>query len=233
MAKTDLPRILIIDDEKPLRRVLKATLRSEGYRIFEAANGQTGLESAVTTHPDVIILDLALPDKDGLEILQEIRRRTTKPIIILSVREQEKEKVAALDAGADDYLTKPFSAPELLARLRAVIRRLGPATNEKVFKNRDLIFDIQKRVVLVKDAPVHLTPTEYDVLKTLIQKAGKVVTRREFFQEIWNKEEGAGGIDHLLRVTISNLRNKIEPDPARPTYILTEPAVGYRLSLVV
>ncbi|HTL48986.1 MAG TPA: response regulator transcription factor [Verrucomicrobiae bacterium] len=223
-------RILIVDDERPIRRFLKATLASEGYRIFEAVDAQTALEASVSVRPDVIFLDLGLPDKDGVEVAKEIRSRSSIPIIILSVRDEEADKVAALYAGADDYLTKPFSNAELLARLHAVLRRWMPHSKNQVFKTGRLTVDIERRLVSVDDNPVHLSPTEYTVLKTLVMQAGKVVTHKTFFQEVWNKAEMAVKADHLLRVTISNLRSKIEPDPDRPVYILTEPLIGYRLS---
>lgn len=229
MAKADMPRILVIDDEKPLRRVLGATLRAGGYRTFEAVDGRSALEASHHIHPDVIILDLGLPDIDGVEVARKIRNSAATPIIVLSVREQETDKVAALDAGADDYLTKPFSTSELLARLRAVMRRWVPHGKDQVFKTGQLTVDIGKRIVTSGDRVVKLTPTEYEVLKVLVLKAGKVVTRVQLFQGIWNKSEAVEKVDHLLRVTISKLRMKIEPDPSCPAYILTEPAVGYRL----
>lgn len=232
MVKMDSARILIVDDEKTLRRVLKTTLRTGGYRIFEAADGNSAIEASHRVHPDVIILDLGLPDRSGVEVAREIRSRASVPIIILSVKDQESDKVAALDAGADDYLTKPFGTPELLARVRAVMRRWVPQGKDQVFKSGKLVFDVSKRSVTFAGEPVRLTPTEYDVLKALVLKAGKVVTRGHLFQEIWNKTEGMEKVDHLLRVTISKLRNKIEPDSALPAYILTEPGVGYRLSLL-
>ena len=231
MVKEASLRVLVIDDEKPLRRILKAALRPEGYRIFEAVDGQTGLDASVTAHPDLIILDWGLPDKNGIEMVREIRHRSAVPIFILSVDQQVTDKVAALDAGADDYLMKPFDAPELLARLRAVTRRWLPSSQEKIFKTGKLVFDFGRRLVKVQEKKVHLTPTEYDMLKVFILKAGEVVTHQQLFQGIWNKVEESGQLDHLLKVTISNLRNKIEPDPSHPAYILTEPGIGYRLNL--
>lgn len=222
-------RILIVDDEKTVRRFLKATLISHDYSVFEAANAKEALEFSVSSHPDAIILDLGLPDMDGTDVAKEIRKRSKVPIIILSVREDESDKIAALDAGADDYLTKPFNAGEMLARIRAVMRRLLPENKRTLFKVRKLAIDIAKHSVEVKGKPVHLTPTEYDVLKLLVFNAGKVLTHGQILKEIWNKTQDYAGIDHLLRVTISNLRNKIEADPNRPEYVLTEPGVGYRL----
>ena len=223
-------RILIVDDEKTVRRFLKATLISHGYNVFEAVNGAGALEVSVSAHPDAIILDLGLPDMDGIEVTRKIRERVKTPIIILSVRENEADKIAALDAGADDYLTKPFNAGEMLARLRAVMRRLLPQNEQAIFKVGKLSIDITNHSVEVKAKPVRLTPTEYDLLKVLVLNAGKIVTHGQILKEIWNKNEDYEEALHLLRVTISNLRNKIEANPDRPDYILTEPGIGYRLS---
>ncbi|MDD5066981.1 MAG: response regulator transcription factor [bacterium] len=229
MPKSQNIRILIADDERSIRQFLKISLSSSGYDIFEAATGKEVLEGSVSFHPDVIILDLGLPDMDGLDVIRDIRIRAKTPIIILSVREEVPDKVAALDAGADDYLTKPFSITELLARLKAVMRRLLPADQKEVYQVDKLAIDITKRQVLVNGNPVNLTPTEYDVLKLLILHAGRVLTHKQILQEVWNKDEALEGVFHLLRVTISNLRSKIEPDPDRPVCILTEPGIGYRL----
>ncbi len=229
MAKNQNIRILIVDDERGIRRFLKVSLVSSGYTVFEAATGTDGLEKSVSSHPDVIILDLGLPDIDGIEVIREIRRRAKTPIIILSVREEISDKVAALDAGADDYLTKPFSVTELLARLNAVMRRLLPVDQEEIVRVGTLSMDVAKHLVMAHGKQVNLTPTEYDILKLLVLNAGKVITHKQIFQEIWNKSEDLDGVFHLLRVTISNLRSKIEPDADRPTYILTEPGIGYRL----
>ncbi|HTL47060.1 MAG TPA: response regulator transcription factor [Verrucomicrobiae bacterium] len=222
-------RALIVDDEKALRRFLKTALSSHGYQVFEAGNGLEALEESVSCHPDVIIIDLGLPDKDGIEVTREIRRRTKTPIIILSVRDREEDKIQALDAGADDYLTKPFSAGELMARLRAVIRRLVPQNETTFFKAGKLAIDIGKHTVELNGRALQLSPTEFDIVKVLVMNAGKVVTQKQILKEVWNKTEEMEGASHLLRVTISNLRNKIEPNPDRPTYLLTEPGVGYRL----
>jgi len=222
-------RILVVDDEKAIRSFLRASLSSHGYNVFESANGKEALEKSVSAHPDAIILDLGLPDMDGLEVTKEIRKRSKIPIIILSVREEAMDKVATLDAGADDYLTKPFSTRELLARLRAVMRRLLPANKEEVIKVGRLSIDIANHQVKMNEKEADLTPTEYHILKLLILNAGKVLTHRQILQEVWNKSEDLEGVLHLLRVTISNLRGKIESNPDRPTYILTEPGIGYRL----
>ncbi|MBP9853564.1 MAG: response regulator transcription factor [Candidatus Omnitrophica bacterium] len=226
-------RILIVDDEKAIRRFLKATLVSHGYNVFEAANGAEALKQSVFLYPDAVILDLGLPDMDGVEVTRQIRKRSQIPVIILSVRENESDKIAALDAGADDYLTKPFKAGEMLARIRAVMRRLLPQNYDAVFTVGKLSVDIGKRNVTVKGKLVHLTPIEYAILKFFVLNAGKVLTHKQILNEIWDKTEEFEGTAHLLRVTISNLRNKIETDPNRPTYILTEPGVGYRLSMDV
>jgi len=229
MANQDM-RILIVDDEKTIRRFLKATLISHGYNVYEATNAKEALECSVSAHPDAIILDLGLPDMDGIEVTRQIRKRAKTPIIILSVRENEDDKIAALDAGADDYLTKPFNAGEMLARLRAVMRRLLPQNERSVFKVGKLSIDISSHSVEIKGHEIHLTPTEYDLLKVLVLNAGKIMTHGRILKEIWNKDEDFEEAAHLLRVTISNLRNKIESNPDRPVYILTEPGVGYRLS---
>jgi len=222
-------RILVVDDEKAIRGFLKTSLSSYGYSVFEADTGRKALEEVVNTHPEAVILDLGLTDIDGREVIGRIRKRTKTPIIVLSVRDDPSEKIAALDAGADDYLTKPFSTEELLARLRAVMRRLLPPDKEEILKTAKLCMDITKRRVRVGSDEIDLSPIEYDLLKLFLLNTGKVLTHRQILRQIWNKAEDFEGILHLLRVTISNLRSKIEPNPDRPTYILTEPGVGYRL----
>jgi two-component system KDP operon response regulator KdpE len=222
-------RILVVDDEKAIRSFLRVSLSSHGYNVFESATAEEALEKSVSAHPDAIILDLGLPDMDGIEVIKGIRKRSKMPIIILSVREEAMDKVAALDAGADDYLTKPFSTRELLARLRAVIRRLLPSNKEEILRVGRISIDIPNHQVKVSEKEADLTPTEYDILKLFILNTGKVLTHRQILQEVWNKADDLEGVLHLLRVTISNLRSKIEPNPDRPTYILTEPGIGYRL----
>lgn len=219
-------RVLVVDDERPIRRFLRAALGSQ-FVIFEAANGAEALSVAASDRPDVILLDLGLPDMDGLEVTRRLREWTQTPIIVISVREQETDKIAALDAGADDFLTKPFGVGELLARLRAVLRRSVQLENESVFKTGDLVIDLNQRQVMLKDAPVSLTPTEYDLLRTLVRHAGKVLTHEQLLTLVWGASYASE--THMLRVNISNLRRKIEPDPTRPSYIITEPGVGYRL----
>lgn len=221
-------RILLIDDERAIRRLLRAALAAHGYEVLEAATGEEGLQSAATQHPDVIILDLGLPDLDGVQVTRRLREWTQTPIIILSVRGSEEDKIAALDAGADDYLTKPFGTGELTARIRAALRRIQPpGEGQPVFQVDELRVDLLHRTVSVDDHLVDLTPNEYELLKLLVQHAGKVVTHRQLLRAVWGSgyEEEA----HLLRVNISNLRRKLEPDPSRPQYLLTEPGVGYRL----
>ncbi len=219
--------ILVVDDERPIRRYLRTVLSAQGYTISEAANGQDALSMTAKEHPDLIVLDLGLPDFDGMEVIRRLREWTKTPIIVLSVREQEDDKVDALDAGADDYLTKPFGSEELFARLRVALRRLTKADSEPVYHVDDLKVNLIERKVVLRGEDVSLTPTEYDLLRILVQNAGKVLTHNYLLDQVWGKnyEEEA----HQLRVNMSNLRKKIEPDPSRPYYILTEPGVGYRL----
>jgi two-component system KDP operon response regulator KdpE len=220
-------KVLIIDDEEAIRRFLKVTLSSQGYTVLEAASGNDGLSSAATERPDVIILDLGLPDLDGVTVTRLLREWTRIPIIILSVRGSEKDKIAALDAGADDYLTKPFGVGELLARIRAALRRTAQTTGEPVFVTGNLKVDLARRLVTMSGREVQLTPTEYGLLHVLVNNAGKVLTHNHLLREVWGVEYGEEF--HMLHVNISNLRRKIEPDPTRPQFIITEPGVGYRL----
>jgi len=220
-------RVLVVDDERAIRRYLHAALNAQGYTVYEASQGQEALNAVVTDRPDLIILDLGLPDIDGVEVTRRLREWTHIPILILSVREQESDKIAALDAGADDYLTKPFSSGELMARMRVALRRSMQTTSEPVFETGDLKVDLAHRKVLIAGQEILLTPTEYDLLRVLVQNAGKVLTHRQLLRQVWGSAYEAEA--HLLRVNMSNLRRKIEPDPTRPHYILTEPGVGYRL----
>jgi two-component system KDP operon response regulator KdpE len=228
---TDLhPTVLVIDDELPIRRFLRAALLASGYQVLEAATAQEGLTQAAMHQPALILLDLGLPDLDGLEVTRQLREWATMPIIVLSARGRESDKVAALDAGADDYLTKPFGVGELLARARVALRHVIRTTQEPgdpVFTVGQLRVDLVRRYVSVAEQPVHLTPREYKLLATLIRYAGKVVTHRQLFQEIWG--EHAAPDTHYLWVYMSQLRHKLESEPARPRYLLTEPGVGYRL----
>jgi two-component system KDP operon response regulator KdpE len=219
-------RVLVIDDERAIRRFLRAALSSQNHAVTEAETGRDGLAAVGTDRPDVVILDLGLPDMDGIEVIRQLREWTTVPVIVLSVRGQEEDKVAALDAGADDYLTKPFAIGELLARIRVALRHTLRPTASPVVQVDDLQIDFEHRTVTRSGQEVHLTPTEYDVLKYLVQHAGKVVTHRMLLQEVWGPEH----LDETqyLHVVISQLRRKIESQPARPRYILTEPGVGYR-----
>jgi two-component system KDP operon response regulator KdpE len=231
MAETAI-RILVVDDERPIRRFLNASLSGQ-FTVLEAATGEEALAMTVSGRPDVIILDMGLPDMDGLDVTRRLREWTQIPIIIVSVRDREEDKIAALDAGADDYLTKPFGVGELTARVRAALRRSAQPESELVFQKDDLLVDLARRNVLKQGQAVSLTPTEYDILRVLVKHAGKVLTHEQLIHSIWgsesvNDEENS----HLLRVNISNLRRKLEIDPARPRYIVTEPGVGYRLKTI-
>jgi len=222
------PRILIIDDELAIRRFLHMVLSNEGFSIHEAEGGYAGLAASATVRPDVILLDLGLPDLDGIEVIRRIREWSQVAIIVLSVRGHEDDKVNALNAGADDYMTKPFSAGELLARIRAALRHSLKQTHDPVFTDRELVIDLALRRVTVSGEPVQLTPTEYDLLRLLVTHAGKVLTHGMIFKQIWGITDAQQ--PHVLRVNISNLRRKIEADPSRPRHIITEPGVGYRLT---
>lgn len=223
----NLPRILVIDDELAIRRFLHTVLSSEEFFLHEAENGNAGLTAAASFRPDVILLDLGLPDLDGIEVIKRIREWSQVPIIVLSVRDREDDKVGALDAGADDYLTKPFGVGELLARIRAALRRSLQEIPEPVFTSNDLQVDLGGRRVTVSGADISLTPTEYDILRLLVTNSGKVLTHSQILKQVWGKTY----LDqpHVLRVNISNLRRKLESDPSRPQHIITEPGVGYRL----
>ena len=219
-------RVLVVDDERPIRRFLSAAL-SGTYTVFEAGTGVEALQKVAVNHPDLVILDLGLPDLDGLEVTRRLREWTSVPIIVVSVREGEEDKVDALDSGADDYLTKPFSAAELLARIRVALRHSTRLENEPFYQSGDLIVNLAKREVLVDQQPVALTPTEYEIMRTLVTHAGKVLTHAQLIKAVWNGDTLADS--HLLRVNVSNLRKKIEKDHLRPLHILTEPGVGFRL----
>lgn len=222
--------ILLIEDDKSIRRFLKMTLEAEGMSILEASTGKQGLVEAALRRPELIILDLGLPDMDGVEAIKQLRTWSTLPILILSARSDEGQKVRALDAGADDYLTKPFGTLELLARIRAHLRKRATSSNESqspIFEFGDVHVDFLSRRVSRANQEIHLTPTEYKLLSTLIRSVGKVLTHRQLLQEVW----GTGHTDraHYLRIYMAHLRHKLEADPARPTHILTETGIGYRL----
>jgi len=222
----NLVRVLVVDDERPIRRFMNASLGGQ-YAVYEAATGVEALSATVSERPDVTILDLGLPDLDGVEVTRRLREWTQIPIIVVSVRDREEDKIAALDAGADDYLTKPFGMGELLARIRVVLRRVVSPEQEPVFQSEQLAVDLAHREVTVGGQYVYLTPTEYDILRILIQHAGKVLTHQQLIRSVWGSNMGVES--HLLRVNVSNLRRKIEADPARPRHVVTEPGVGYRL----
>lgn len=226
------PLILVIEDEIQIRRFLRVALTGSNYRLIEAVTGQDGLVQAATRQPDLVILDLGLPDRDGLQVIEDLRTWTAVPIIILSARQQENDKVLALDAGADDYLTKPFGVSELLARIRVALRhatRTTQTAEPALFTVGDLRVDLAQRQVFVGEQEIHLTPIEYKLLVTLVQYAGKVVTQRQLLKEVWGPAYTTE--THYLRVYMGQLRHKLETDPTRPHYLLTEPGVGYRLKV--
>jgi two-component system, OmpR family, KDP operon response regulator KdpE len=224
------PVILVIEDEAPIRKFLRVSLGAQGYRMVESGTGTDGLLQAATAQPDLIILDLGLPDMDGVELTRKIREWSQVPIIIVSARGKEQDKVVALDAGADDYLTKPFGVSELLARLRVALRRRATTLGDEtpVFQNGDLRVDLARREVTLAGKAVHVTPNEYRLLAILVKHAGRVLTHRQLLKEIWGP--GSAEEAHYLRVYMNQLRQKLEPDPAQPRFLLTEPGVGYRLS---
>jgi two-component system KDP operon response regulator KdpE len=221
------PRVLVVDDEPAIRRFLHTSLVAHQYDVQAVANGEDALEAVRVFRPDLVILDLGLPGLGGIDVTRLLREWTAVPILILSVRESETDKVGALDAGANDYLTKPFGMGELLARLRVLLRRNRPGPEQPIFHLGDLIVDLSYRRVTTAGKEAQLTPTEYELLRNLVVNAGRVLTHQQLLRQIWGIGYQADA--HLLRVTISNLRHKIEPDPARPRYIITEPGVGYRL----
>src|SRR5579862_2200251 len=224
------PLILLIEDDDQIRRFLRASLAAEGYRLQESPTAEDGLAQAASRQPDLILLDLGLPDRDGLEVIRGVRHYSQVPIVVLSARGQERDKIAALDLGADDYVPKPFAVGELLARIRAALRRSSAAVQDGpglTFRFGAVDVDLEKRLVRVDGEDVHLTPNEYKLLQVLIKHPGKVVTQRQLLNEVWgpNHTEQA----QYLRVYIAQLRRKLERDPARPKHLQTEPGVGYRL----
>jgi two-component system KDP operon response regulator KdpE len=228
---TDVPiYILVVDDEPQMQKFLRLSLEAEGYRVVEAASGREGLSLARAHNPELVLLDLGLPDLDGTAVTKELREWSTKPIIVISARGQEEDKIGALDAGADDYLTKPFATGELMARIRVALRRTsrsgqdGPAP---VLTVGELRLDLDKRQVFVGEAEVHLTPNEYKLLAVLMKNVGRVLTHRQLLKEVWGPAYATQ--THYLRVYMVQLRHKLERDSARPRYLLTEPGIGYRL----
>jgi two-component system, OmpR family, KDP operon response regulator KdpE len=221
------PTALVIDDEKQIRRLLRVCLEGNGYRVVEAATGEEGIQQAAQCRPDVVVLDLGLPDLDGVTVLKRLREWTHVPVIVLSVRDREEDKIAALDNGADDYVTKPFSTGELLARLRVAHRHVQPAADSAVFRTGALEVDLAARIVRLKGQEVKLTATEYSLLRLFVQHAGKVLTHGQILKEVW----GPNYTDqtHYLRVYLARLREKLEPDPSQPSLLVTEAGVGYRL----
>jgi two-component system KDP operon response regulator KdpE len=228
----DKGMILVIEDEPQMQRFLRIVLQGQGYSFIEAQTGQEGLVQAATRSPDIILLDLGLPDIDGLEVTRRLREWSDIPIIVLSAREQEQDKIKALDAGADDYLTKPFGAGELLARIRVAIRHKvmqQSTAGEPVFILDNLRVDMSQRQVFLNEQEVHLTPIEYKLLTLLIQNAGKVVTHRLLLKEVWGPSYSKE--TQYLRVYMTQLRHKLELDPARPRFLINEPGIGYRLKI--
>jgi two-component system KDP operon response regulator KdpE len=223
--------VLVIEDDAQIRRFLRASLASQGYRLLEAVTGEEGIRLAASHRPDLIILDLGLPDMDGLRVARGIRKIATTPIVVLSARGQERDKIDALDAGADDYVTKPFGVGELLARMRVALRHAAregmDPQDEPVFEVADLHVDLVRRNVRLRGEEVHLTPIEYKILAALVRHAGRVLTHRQLLQEVWGPS--FGDQTHYLRVYMQQLRKKLEDTPAHPHYLRTEPGVGYRL----
>ena len=224
------PVVVLIEDEPEIRRFLRVTLGGEGFRLFEASTGATGLIEIGSRQPDVVIVDLGLPDIDGVDVIRKLRTWSAVPVIVLSARGQERDKVTALDAGADDYVEKPFGAGELLARIRVALRHAAGVAHEgeaTPFRVGDLSIDLLHRRVFVGEREVHLTPIEYRLLTALIRHAGKVVTQPQLLREVWGPSHTDQG--HYVRVYMGHLRHKLETEPARPRYLKTEPGVGYRL----
>ena len=221
-----MTRILVVDDEIQIRRALDINLRAHGYDVVLAATGEEALTEAASTAPDLVLLDLGLPSLDGVDVIRGLRGWTSIPIIVLSARDGDLSKVAALDAGADDYVTKPFSINELLARLRATLRRHHPAPDEPVIETGDFVVDLVNRRVTRGSDSVHLTPTEWDIVERLVRNPGRLVTQRQLLQDVWGP--GYGDESNYLRVHMAHLRGKLEPDRSRPRYLITEPGMGYR-----
>ena len=224
------PLILVIEDDPQIRRFLRATLAAEDYQFHEAVTAAEGIAQAAARQPDLVLLDLGLPDRDGLDVIREIRSWSQMPIVVLSARGQEKDKIDALDLGADDYVAKPFAVGELLARIRATLRRAAPLAPgvDPIVRFGNVQADFEKRLITVGGQEVHLTPNEYKLLQVLTKHAGRVVTQRQLLNEVWGPQHTEQS--QYLRVYVAQLRRKLEQDPARPRYLQTEPGVGYRLS---
>ncbi|MCL5109880.1 MAG: response regulator transcription factor [Chloroflexi bacterium] len=229
MSQTTGARVLVVDDEPAIQRAVRTILGGYGFRVESAETGREALEVQTAYHPDVIILDLGLPDMDGLDVIRALRDRGSTPIVVLSVRGAERDKVAALDLGADDYLTKPFGVEELLARVRVALRHAAkPASGSAaVFQTGDLVVDLERRRVFVRGTEIHLSPTEYELLKVLAAHPNKLLTDQMLLRQVWGPSYGDEG--HYLHVYVARLRKKLEADPQNPRYIVTEPGVGYRL----
>ena len=223
-----MTRVLVIDDEGSILRALRINLTARKYEVVTAADGASGLAAMARVCPDVLILDLGLPDMDGADVIKGVRGQTSTPIIVLSAAGQESTKVAALDAGADDYITKPFGMDELLARLRAAVRRASPAPDEPVVATEHFTVDLAAKRVTRAGRDVRLTPTEWGLLEVLVRNRGQLVTQRQLLQGVWGEQYQTEG--NYLRVYIARLRRKLEPDPSRPRYLLTKPGIGYRFS---
>jgi two-component system, OmpR family, KDP operon response regulator KdpE len=221
-----MTRVLVIDDEAPILRALRINLTARKFEVSTASDGASGLAAMARDRPDVLILDLGLPDMDGTDVIRGVRGWTSTPIIVLSAWGQESKKVAALDAGADDYVTKPFGMDELLARLRAAVRRASPAPDEPVVATDDFTVDLADKRVTRAGRDIRLTPTEWQLLEVLVRHAGRLVTQRQLLAEVWGP--GYQNEAHYLRVYVANLRRKLEPDPSKPRHLLTEPGIGYR-----
>ncbi|MBB6022502.1 two-component system KDP operon response regulator KdpE [Paenibacillus sp. JGP012] len=223
-------RILVIDDEPQIRKLLKVTLQAHQYEHYECVDGEEGIVQASIVHPDLIILDLGLPGISGMDVLRRIREWSQVPIIVLTAKDQEADKIAALDGGADDYVTKPFGMGELVARIRVALRHVAKTTDEPVLRFGSLVMDLALRQVELDGEQIKLTPTEYEMLKVLASNAGKIITQRQLLQQVWGAHHHESD-SHYLRVYVGHLRKKLKEDPTRPTFIQTEPGIGYRFLL--
>jgi len=221
-----MSKVLVIEDEAPLRRALRIFLEAHDYEVVLAASGREGLDAAARDHPDVVILDLGLPDMDGVSVAAALRGWSAVPIVVLSARDAEPVKVAALDAGADDYVTKPFAMNEFLARLRAALRRAAPTEQERVITTDDFEIDLGSKQIHQNGTELHLTPTEWQIVEVLARHRGKLVTQQQLLQQVWGPQYERE--THYLRIYMSQIRRKLEPDPSRPRYFITEPGMGYR-----